>query len=209
MNDDERKLLLRVHRGDDSAARELWSRHGRAMHAHARAITNSGADDVVQRALCRVLDLRRDQLAEVRDVPAFLATLVRREALNWVRGESRERARRSERSPPAADTMSSVTHASGQSGAKHDSDSARLIAVAVDALPRRYREVIVLKHLVGMTFDQLALALSANRSTVASRYRHAVARLRQQLGQHFGDESRHRAQGGPAEESIGVSYAKL
>ena len=76
-------------------------------------------------------------------------------------------------------------------------------------MPRRYREVIVLKHIVGMTFDQLALALSANRSTVASRYRNAVARLRQQLGQHFGDESRQRAQGGLAEESTGVSYAKL
>ncbi len=215
VNDDESKLLLRVHKGEDSAARELWSRHGRAMLTYARAITSSGADDVVQRALCRILDLRRDQLAGVRDVGAFLATLVRREGLNWIRGEGRERVRRSERGRAAAGAMRSTVASFAGGDAGERSSDARLIAKAVDSLPRRWREVVVLRHVVGLTFDQLALALSANRSTVASRYREAVARLRMQLGQRLGGRQRHGADeegrdaGEAAQESTGVGYARL
>lgn len=190
VTNDGPQLLLRVHRGDDAAARELWSRYGRAMRAHARAVAPEGADDVVQRALCRVLDLRRDQIASVRDVPAFLAVLVRREALNWIRGESRERSRR---------VGAALRETTPMDRAAHDTpDAARSLSAAVDALPRRWREVVVLKHIAGLTFDQLAAALSANRSTVASRYRDAIERLRAQLGPH-----RH------AENPTEVNYARV
>ena len=53
---------------------------------------------------------------------------------------------------------------------------------ALEALPRRYREVLVLKHAGGLTFDQIALALATNRNTIAGRYRAALKSLRGVLG---------------------------
>jgi len=57
------------------------------------------------------------------------------------------------------------------------------IDAAVASLPRRDQELIVLKHVAEMTFDQIALALATNRNTIAARYRRAVARLSITLGE--------------------------
>ena len=49
---------------------------------------------------------------------------------------------------------------------------------ALDALGEDDREVLILKHAAGLSFDQIALALEQNRNTVASRYRRAADFLR-------------------------------
>ncbi|MCH8271418.1 MAG: hypothetical protein IH985_09460, partial [Planctomycetes bacterium] len=49
------------------------------------------------------------------------------------------------------------------------------------AINQDQREVVLLRHAAGLTFDQIALALDLNRHTAASRYRAAIARLRREL----------------------------
>lgn len=163
-------LLLATHRGDEASARLLWARHGARLLAHARAILRQpgAAEDAVQGVLCRMLELPRSRLAAVGDVPAFLAAATRREAINQLRASRRESARRAA-ARPARDPGPALAPAS------------RDLWAALDALPRRLREVVVLKHVGGLTFDQIALALEANRSTVAGRYRAALAALRSLL----------------------------
>ncbi|MBM4108659.1 MAG: sigma-70 family RNA polymerase sigma factor [Phycisphaerae bacterium] len=165
------QLLAAVHRGDAAAARELWRRHGARLVAYARTLVRdrSGADDVVQSALCRVLRLDRRTLARVEDGSAWLTRLVRHEALNHLRAARRERARSAALS---ASNAGPETPPSGADEALH---------AAVDRLCRRLREVVVLKHVAGMTFDQIGVALGLSRNTAAARYRRAIAMLRESL----------------------------
>lgn len=187
MGDDDRQLLLDTHRGREAAARLLWQRHAARLLAHAAAIVGPGdADDVVQSVLCGLLALPRRRVSEVQDVPAFLARSTRSAALNHVRSRRREGNRR------RAAALCSPAPAACGPGIAEAPDEA--LQRTIDALPRRLREVVVLKHVAGLTFDQIALALALNRNTAAARYRAAVARLQHALA----DAAPPEAAGGPA-----------
>lgn len=62
-------------------------------------------------------------------------------------------------------------------GADH-ADTSGLALAVLDALDEDSRELLILKHAAGLTFDQIALALNQNRNTVAARYRRAADFLR-------------------------------
>jgi RNA polymerase sigma-70 factor (ECF subfamily) len=58
-----------------------------------------------------------------------------------------------------------------------------LIEAALVRLPAEQREVVVMKIWGGLTFPQIAAALNVPNDTAASRYRYAIAKLRQQLAE--------------------------
>jgi RNA polymerase sigma-70 factor, ECF subfamily len=171
MSMDDRQLLIRTRRGEEHAARVLWATFAPRMLAYARGILGRryahGADDVVQSVFLSVLTISPRRLRRVEDVSAWLLALTRNSALNHLRTIRRERARIGVAAPARArpDT------------AEPDDR----LAAAVDTLPRRYREPLILKHIAGLTFDQLALALDINRNTAASRYRTALDMLRRAM----------------------------
>ena len=169
MPTDDRQLLIETHRGHEASARLLWARHAPRLTAHARAIVRDAADDVVQTVLCRILELPARRIRAIDDVPAFLAAAVRRESLNHLRAARRAHSRRRPAPPPADPPAHTREYAPF-----HAPD----LQAALNRLPRRLREVVVLKHVAELTFDQIAAALATNRNTVASRYRSAVAALR-------------------------------
>lgn len=164
---DDRQLLRLTHRGDDRAARELWARWGGLLRSYARAIVPYAADDIVQRALCRMMQRRAGEIASVVDVRAWLVTLTRHEAISYRRTERREQAR------AATPRPSSPSQDRSDTGVMH---------AALASLPRMFREVVTLKHASGMTFEQMAEVLGANRHTVAWRYSRGIELLRHRLG---------------------------
>lgn len=137
------------------------------MVAHARSILKEQAlaEDAVQQAMLRIFEIATLRVDMVRDVRAWMARLTRREALMLLRSRGRE-ARR------AAAHARATTQPVGQTR------DTRILDTMVASLPRRLQEVLVLRHRGALTFDQIATVLSVNRSTVASRYREALARLR-------------------------------
>jgi RNA polymerase sigma-70 factor (ECF subfamily) len=163
MQEEDRQLLRLTHRGDDRAARELWSRLGGLLRAYARSVAPHAADDIVQRALCRMMERKPPEIAAVVDVRAWLITLTRHEAISLKRSERRERARTQERLAPTGDLRG---------------EQADEAAAALAALPRVLREVVTLRHASGMTFEQIAEALNVNRHTVAWRYARGIDRLK-------------------------------
>lgn len=166
MNEDV-QFLLATRRGSDAAARELWARHANAALAAARSVLRdeSAAHDAVQEVFCRILSLPDRRLRAVADVRAWLCAAARRQALNHVRGEVRRRSR--ERSAATAPRPAPT---------RNDA-----VSGAIDTLPDDLRELVLLKHAAALTFDQIAIVLSANRNTVASRYRTAMDKLRGSL----------------------------
>lgn len=175
MSETDRQLLLAMHKGHEASARQLWNRHASRLLAYAGAILRDAQarEDAVQSVMVRVLNLRRAQLEAIHDVPAFLITLTRREAISQLRSWRRDVSRQ-ERATRADQTC--------RDGAIDASVHATRLRRALDSLPRRCREVVVLKHVAGLTFDQIARVLEQSRNTAASRYRSAMDELRELLG---------------------------
>ena len=165
-------LLLATRRGDQSAARTLWRLYAPRLTAYARSIVRRraaahDAEDIVQSVFCRIMTLAESDIGQVRDAGAWLAQLTRRTSLNWLRTHRRDAARR--------DRLALMPAHSGRASADPS------LAEAIDALPARQREIVILKHIAGLTFDQIELATGLNRNTAAARYRAAIAGLRESL----------------------------
>ncbi|MCA9200818.1 MAG: sigma-70 family RNA polymerase sigma factor [Planctomycetales bacterium] len=60
-------------------------------------------------------------------------------------------------------------------------ERAVILANALQALPDEYRQVIVLRHLQGMSFTDVAKQMQRSLDSVKSTWRRAIARLKQEL----------------------------
>jgi RNA polymerase sigma-70 factor (ECF subfamily) len=58
-----------------------------------------------------------------------------------------------------------------------------LLARALERLPEDYRDVIVLRHLEGLTFPEVARRLERSQDSVEKLWLRGLARLRQELGE--------------------------
>lgn len=169
MDESDRELLASMRHGNEAGARALWARCSPPMVSYARALL-AGRDpgsetDIVQGAFLDALRASARQVNAVREVLPWMLRLTRNAALNHLRGLRRERAKLAR--------MGGETTGSGNA----ECDSEGLLA-HVEALPRALREVIVLRHVAGLTFDQIENATGLNRNTAAARHRAAIERLR-------------------------------
>jgi RNA polymerase sigma-70 factor (ECF subfamily) len=154
------------------------------MMAYARAVlVGSGRDapgayddasrrDIVQQVFCAML---RDRAARsIEDPAAYLFRATRNAALNHARGHARGQARERAWALEGGVRGGGAVAGGGDAGGSGPEDLlAALARVDEDA-----REVILLKHVAGLTFDQMGLALGMARGTVASRYAAALKTLR-------------------------------
>ncbi len=166
------ELVRLIRRGDERAARELLARVGPSLRSIARVVLRDDprSEDVVQQALCRLLELRERQVREIRDIGAFLACMVRRLALNEARSEGR--ARRRERDSARRD-VGPTPDVKGANAAHLD----QALSEAIASLPDELAEIVLLRHVGGLTFDQLAMTLDQSRGTIVGRHRRAMEEL--------------------------------
>ena len=158
-------------RPDEWAA---WlDRHGPALVLLARqwAATRADAEDIVQEACVRFWRARHRAI----DPAAYLYACVKRAALDWQRG----RARRTRREEAVARPEGEPLFA----GPAEQAERQSAIAAALGTLPAEQREVLVMKVWGELSFPQIADALGIPANTAASRYRYALARLREQLAE--------------------------
>ncbi|MFG0252094.1 MAG: RNA polymerase sigma factor, partial [Phycisphaerales bacterium JB038] len=111
------------------------------------------------------LQLPRRRVDDMQDVRAYV--------LGMVRNEVRAALRSVRRRPLVGARVQAQAAAPRRDATGHD------LADAIEALTPPLREVVVLKHVAGLTFDQMALATGENRNTLAARYRRALQDLRE------------------------------
>jgi RNA polymerase sigma-70 factor (ECF subfamily) len=173
-----RQTPLNSERMEDVLAHDAWKiwfhRYGPKLLLCARQWTRSAADaeDVVQEAFVRFWRHQRQLPGEPM---ALLVTSVRRAAFDLARREGR-RSAREERATAARDE-NVVQFESALEG----DERRAAIEDAMRRLPSEQREVLVLKIWGELTFDQIARELALSPNTIASRYRYALAALREQL----------------------------
>jgi RNA polymerase sigma-70 factor (sigma-E family) len=152
----------------DEVVRELYQAHALTLTRMARLLLRdqAAAEDAVQDAF---LGLYR-ALPGLRD-PDKLLPYLRAAVINRCRTELRGRRRAALRGihyePPAASAENAAMAAADR----------RAVLDAVGALPRRAREVLVLRYYLDLPDDQIAAALGISRGTVSSTASRAVATL--------------------------------
>ena len=168
---------------------QTWlGRHGPGMLLLARqwVPTRADAEDVVQEAFLRFWRARRNEntpaAAPLADPVAYLYACVKHAAMDYQRGGRR----RSRREDVVAGARAETTEGEPALTAPLEQEERRqAVEAALARLPEPQREVLVMKVWAGLSFPQIAAALAVPADTAASRYRYALARLREQLAEEL------------------------
>lgn len=172
--------LTRLAQGRDEVAwHDLIALVGEELHRFAVRLTGNAAaaDDVLQETFLQV----RDHAARFRprtgdpdgDARRWLRRIVLHVASGYVRRERRLRRRAQAAAPPAAMVVP-------EDALVHDEEGALVRACLAD-LPASMRDAIVLHHLEGVGYPDLARELSCPVGTAKARVHRGMERLRQRL----------------------------
>jgi RNA polymerase sigma-70 factor (ECF subfamily) len=166
---------LEVNAFTTESVKELYQRHGAALRAYGCCcgLDFGAAEDVVQQVFLKLLQ-GQGKLARVP--LAYLYTAVRNAALNC------QRDRRNEVEMPKTELW--FNHATA------DREEILTLQGALRELPEGQREAVFLRIWSGMTLQEIAQATATPLNTVASRYRYALDKLRDRLGQAAGKTGR-------------------
>ena len=145
----------------------LYREHGPALLLFAQAVTGERgrAQDAVHQVFLKLLE--KGSLSQVAEKKAYLFACVRNAALN----EGKLQNRNAPLGPDAA----------WFSPVDRDHAGEQNLRRALQALPDDQRQVMVLHVWGEMTFLQISNLLDLSSNTVASRYRYALAKLRDSM----------------------------
>jgi RNA polymerase sigma factor (sigma-70 family) len=172
----------RVCLGDDRRFATVVLPHLADAYALARWLTSNHADsqDVVQDACLRALN-GIGSFAD-GDARAWVLTIVRRTAYDWL---SRNRPATIVSTEDVEDLeCAQLPEPDGGTAESWliDQEDETLFQNAISALPSHYRQTLVLRHLQGLTYREIAESTGISIGTVMSRLsrarRHLIARLK-------------------------------
>ncbi len=168
MSAEDAIFVTRALAGDRAAFEALVTGHLRRAQALARAVVHDEAavDDVVQEAFLRAYR-KLGSLSEPAHFPSWLGTIVRNEAITWLRRHARP-------------TVAQVSEPAAPEPALPDPRLAALAAGLARLTPAQ-REIIALKYEAGLDYLQIAETLGLSVANVEKR----LYRARQTLLTHL------------------------
>lgn len=171
----EAELVRRWQRGDPAAFEAIVRAWEKPVGRFLARLTGcpDRAGDLLQDVFTRV-HLARDKY---RDDGHF-GTWVYRIALNL----ARDAARRNRRPPPAplADVDPESSDAPADAAADRR-ETAAIVAAALAELPAPLREVVLLRHYEGLSFEDMGRLLGTPATTLKSRFAVALRKLADEL----------------------------
>ena len=188
LSDQDRGLLERVARGDESALATLYDRYAGPLYALAFRMTGERADaeevvlDAFQQAWRDAARFREER----GSVAAWFTMICRSRALDLVRARGRrDRAvsRAASATPEDALAMGRGPEPTGQ--AVEGGERRRLIAAALEQLSPAQRQVIELAFFEGLSHSEIADRLGEPLGTIKTRVRLGMQKLRDALRPYF------------------------
>jgi RNA polymerase sigma-70 factor, ECF subfamily len=157
--------------GEPAAYAALYARLARRLLRVAAAMLADAAEaeDAVHDVFV-ALARGRERLAYVEDLDAYVFASLRH--VIAARAERRKFERRH------WEWLAAIAAPAAQLAEAADEGE---VSAALAALPPEQREIVVMKIDGGLTFAQIAAALSISPNTAASRYRYALEKLRKLL----------------------------
>ena len=164
-------LMAEVAAGDQEALGELYHRARTAVYGLALSILRHGhdAEDVTQDTFVRVWE-RADQYRPQGTPMAWLLSIARNLALMKLR----ERTRTQDLPPEDWESFSIESH-------DVNTEDRTVLTAALSALSEEERQIVMLHVTAGLKHRELAQLLELPLSTVLSKYRRALLKLKQRL----------------------------
>lgn len=204
---DTDQLLDRVVAGDNTAAAALLTRHKQRLlrmvqlRLDARLTRRCDPSDVVQEAMVEA-HRRLAHYAEQRPIPFYpwlrgiawdkLIDMKRRHVTaerRSVEREVREFDLSGDSQRVLVDRLASSAVTASEAIIRREIHDR--LQQAIEELPPRDREVIVLRHLEELSFSETAAVLGLSEAAVYSRYRRAIQRLHHTLRSDSSGHSSH------------------
>ena len=180
MSAEDRQDLDRARRGSDDAFRALVERHSRYLYAVAHRVTGNGpdAEDVVQEAWLKA-HRQLGRFEERSDVRTWLHRITVNCAIDFIRGR---RHRELARDPDdlVADAAASA-EAGGPAGPERLAESGQIqdrVAAAMAELTVSERAAFVLRHVEGLSIDEIGRALGLKTNATKHSVFRAVKKMR-------------------------------
>lgn len=175
MTEDEAALVWRVAGGDEAAFRQLRARHLASISRYARRMLDDSdeAEDVTQEVFLRLWT----EAYRFRPASARLTTWLHRIAHNLCVDWRRKHGRM---------TVAGEDLPEGDTGTGPQQDleaaaRARRVRAAVNALPERQRDALLLCHYQGLGNQEAGLVLGVGVEAIESLLSRARRRLRQEM----------------------------
>ena len=174
---DDLALVQRARLGDHAAFHELVDRHANSLLGLAAALVGNAADaeDTVQETYLGAFR-GLGAFKGLSSVKTWLTQILIRQAASHLRGKRRLFGLIRKRSAEARESVPSAAQAAGT---RMD------VTAAILALSPEHREVLVLRELQAMPYEQIAELLAVPRGTVESRLFRARRAMQQLLGEYL------------------------
>lgn len=183
-------LLVLYANGDPAAARALTLRLTPRVLGYATRLLSdrAEAEDVTQEAMLRLWRVAPAWRQGEAQVTTWLYRIVTNLCTDRLRGRVRRRADALDDAPEAADG------AAGAEAGLIDADRMAALQTALDALPDRQRQAVILRHIEGLTNPEIAAVMDIGVEAVESltaRGKRSLAAIlsgrREELGYGEGD----------------------
>lgn len=179
--DTDTQLMARVVEGDEDAFVALVDMYrDRALNVAYRYLGDrSSAEDLAQEAFVRVYE-RRERFDRSQDFAPWFYRILTNLCLDHLRREEHRSGHLSlvsedhDARPQADDTTSPAEQIEGD-------ELSERVQSALKMLPDRQRMALVLQHYEGLSYDDIAEAMSCSRGTVDGLLSRARAALRDRL----------------------------
>jgi RNA polymerase sigma-70 factor (ECF subfamily) len=176
---DDRELVRRIRDGDAEALRAIVERYQDRIFSLIYGIVRDRheVEDVAQEVFLKVYTRIR-----AFDERSKFYTWLYRVAANAAKDHVKKRSRR----PAVALEEDEVVPGTGDSPVGHAAaaETRRLVREAIAALPLHYREVLTLRELEGLSYNEIAGVLQISIGTVESRLHRARAKLKRRMERH-------------------------
>lgn len=191
---DDLALVRRAQAGDRAAFKALYDRYHRRVYAVALGVVKSSADaqDVVQEAFTKV----SRHLPDFQGNSSFYTWLYRI-AMNLAIDQLRRR-----KAARIVDYDDAIGRDEGEEGSQLGSpleaadpgkthsrkELAAQIGAALETLPDYHRQVILLREVEGLSYEEIATVMEVPKGTIMSRLFHARRKLQSALAAYVDGE---------------------
>lgn len=175
-SEDDAVLIAKVKKGDTQAFEELMLKYEDGVYNVVAGIVGSyhDASDVVQEAFFKAyVNIRK--LKGEKKFAAWVYTI----AVNCAKNRYKQQKREEKRDGGSEDSNAgSVRDDSMQvEGVAENNETTEFVAQSIGKLSPEHRAVLILRHMQGMGYDEIAKVMKCSLGTVKSR----IARARESL----------------------------
>jgi RNA polymerase sigma-70 factor, ECF subfamily len=167
----QRTLILQCQLGSRAALEELYLTHNRPVSYYLRRLLNRDDTEEVEQEVWLTVVRRIGRLRAPEAFVVWLYQIARSKALNRI-ADRRAVLSLDEQDPDIPED---------ESGSEFSPEDAARIHGALARLKTAHREVLVLRFMEDLSYEQIAEVIGCNIGTVRSRLHHAKLALRNQL----------------------------